>query len=53
VTQEQAEKVIFGARNADLAFALLSENATVRDNPGVTASDIMPEAFLHVPGGGR
>lgn len=45
VDQEQAEKVIYASRNGNLSFALLSENSTVTDNRGVTAFDIMPEAF--------
>lgn len=45
VTQEEAEKVIFAARNGEVAFALLSGQSTVDDNPGVTARDIMPEPF--------
>ena len=45
VDQEQAEKLIFAARNSELAFALLSADSKVSDNPGVTARDIMPDAF--------
>lgn len=45
VDQEQAEKLIFSARNSELAFALLSADSKVSDNPGVTARDIMPDAF--------
>ena len=45
VNQEQAERVIFAARNGDLAFALRTDNSTTADNRGVTALDIMPEIF--------
>lgn len=45
VGQEESEKLIYAARNGDLSFALLSENSKVKDNPGVTAFDIMPEVF--------
>ena len=45
VSQEQAEKLIYAARNGELAFALLSPDSQVSDNPGVTARDIMPEPF--------
>ncbi len=49
VTQKQAEKIIYAARNGELAFALLTENSAVRDEPGVTAVDIMPEPFRNAP----
>ena len=45
VDQEQAEKLIYAARNGELAFALLSPESKVTDNRGVTAVDIMPEPF--------
>jgi pilus assembly protein CpaB len=45
VTQEQAERVIYAARNGDLAFALRTEKSRAVDNRGVTAADIMPEIF--------
>jgi pilus assembly protein CpaB len=45
VDQEQAERVIYAARNGDLAFALRTEKSQAVDNPGVTAADIMPEVF--------
>jgi pilus assembly protein CpaB len=45
VEQEQAERVIYGARNGELSFALLTGNSKVTDNKGITAGDIMPEAF--------
>jgi pilus assembly protein CpaB len=45
VSQEQAEKLIYAARNGEVSFALLSSDSAVKDNPGVTARDIMPEPF--------
>lgn len=45
VDQEQAERVIYAARNGDLAFALRTDKSKASSNPGVTASDIMPEIF--------
>ena len=45
VDQEQAEKVIYGQRNGELSFALLSDKSDVLDNAGVTAADVLPEAF--------
>lgn len=45
VDQEQAEKVVYAARNGDLAFALRTEKSRAVDNRGVTAADVMPEAF--------
>lgn len=49
VDQEQAEKLIYAARNGTVAFALLSEDSKVTDNPGVTAADVMPEPFRVAP----
>jgi len=49
VDQEEAEKVIYASRNGELAFALLNEESQVRNNVGVTAVDIMPEAFQAAP----
>ncbi|WP_310529968.1 Flp pilus assembly protein CpaB [Nocardioides sp.] len=49
VTQEQAEKLVFADRNSDVSFALLSDESAVSDNPGVTATDVIPEAFRNVP----
>jgi pilus assembly protein CpaB len=43
VDQKQAEKVIYAARNAEISFALLSDDSKVADGPGVTAADLMPE----------
>lgn len=48
VDQEQAERVIFAARNGDLAFALRTDKSAAVDNRGVTAVDIMPEVFRGV-----
>jgi pilus assembly protein CpaB len=45
VDQEQAERLIYAARNGDLAFALRTDKSAVASNPGVTARDIMPEIF--------
>lgn len=45
VDQEQAERVIYASRNGDLSFALRSKKSKAVDNAGVTARDIMPEAF--------
>jgi len=45
VDQEQAEKVIYGQRNGELSFALLSDKSDVQDKAGVTAADVLPEAF--------
>ena len=45
VDQEQAEKVIYGQRNGELSFALLSDKSNVQDKAGITAADVMPEAF--------
>lgn len=45
VNQKDAEKLIFAARNGDVSFALLTKDSKVVDQPGVTASEIMPESF--------
>jgi pilus assembly protein CpaB len=45
VTQEQAERLVFSARNGELWFALRTDKSQVVDGPGVTADDIMPEPF--------
>ena len=49
VDQEQAEKLIYAARNGEVSFALLSGDSVVSDNPGVTARDVMPEPFKVAP----
>lgn len=41
--QKDAEKLIFAARNSDVSFALLSKNTKITDQPGVSASQLMPE----------
>ena len=41
--QKDAEKLIFAARNSDVSFALLSKNTKVTDQPGVSASQLLPE----------
>jgi pilus assembly protein CpaB len=45
VDQKQAEKIIYAARNAEISFALLSDDSKVTDGAGVTATDLMPEIF--------
>lgn len=45
VDQTQAEKLIFASRNGDVAFGLLTSESAVSDEPGVTAQDVMPEAY--------
>jgi pilus assembly protein CpaB len=50
VSQDEAEKVIFGARNGELAFALRTDKSDVTDSPGVTANEVLPESFESAPG---
>lgn len=45
VTQKEAEKLIYAARNGDVSFAMLTSDSKVVDKPGVTAVDVMPEPF--------
>ncbi len=45
VTQAEAEKILFAARNSDIALALLTEDSAVRDSRGVTGRDLYPELF--------
>lgn len=45
VTQTEAEKILFAARNSEIAFGLLTEDSSVRDGRGVTARDLFPELF--------
>ncbi|TIC84133.1 Flp pilus assembly protein CpaB [Nocardioides sp. GY 10127] len=45
VTQEQAEKVIYAARNGDLSFALRTDDTDATEDDGVTATDVLPGAF--------
>ena len=40
VDQAEAERVLFGAKNGELAFALLTEESAVKSGPGVTAENI-------------
>jgi pilus assembly protein CpaB len=40
VDQKEAERVLFGAKNGELAFGLLTEKSDVKSSPGVTAEDI-------------
>jgi pilus assembly protein CpaB len=49
VDQEQAEKLIYAARNGDISFALLTGDSQVSDGAGVRAADIMPGAFRNTP----
>lgn len=48
VSQEEAEKVIYGSRNGELAFALLNDESKVKVGPGVDAADIFPDVFKGV-----
>ena len=43
VTQQQAERVIYSARNGDLTFALRTDQSRVVSGPGTTMRDIAPE----------
>jgi pilus assembly protein CpaB len=45
VDQGQAERVIYAARNGDLAFALRTDKSRVVESPGITANDVIPESF--------
>lgn len=45
VTQDEAEKVIYSARNGDLTFALRTDDTLVVDRPGATAREIAPELY--------
>lgn len=46
VTQEEAEKVLYGAKNGELAFALRTEKSKVGDQSGTIGADVIPvEAF--------
>lgn len=40
VDQDEAERVLFGAKNGELAFGLLTKNSAVKSAPGITAEDI-------------
>lgn len=49
VDQKEAEKLIYASRNGDVSFALLSQDTKVKEQPGVTANDLMPEIFRATP----
>ena len=49
VDQNQAERVIYAARNGDLAFALRADKSKVIPAPGVTASDVEHIVFVGGP----
>jgi pilus assembly protein CpaB len=40
VNQEDAEKIIFAARNSEVSFALLTEKSDVKSGPGVTSNSV-------------
>lgn len=40
VEQTEAEKIIFAAKNGELAFALLTEDSKIQPGPGVTAAEM-------------
>jgi pilus assembly protein CpaB len=40
LTQEQAEKIIYAAKNGELAMGLLNDKSKVRDSAGVDASNL-------------
>lgn len=43
VTQAEAEKVIYAAKNGEVAFGLLTEDSEVKSGAGVTAANIFGE----------
>jgi pilus assembly protein CpaB len=43
VNQSEAERIIFAAKNGEVAFGLLTEKSTVRPGPGVTANTVFGE----------
>lgn len=45
VDQNQAQKIIFAARNNDVSFALLAEKTDVKMTKGVKLRDVVPGAF--------
>lgn len=45
VDQKQAEKLIYAARNGEIYFALLNKGSQINENSGVTAQDVIPQAF--------
>lgn len=38
-------KILFAARNSEIAFGLLTDDSSVQDTRGVTARDLFPELF--------
>ncbi len=38
--QDEAERVIYAAKNGEVAFGLLTDKSTVKSGPGVTAADM-------------
>ncbi|QWF24267.1 Flp pilus assembly protein CpaB [Nocardioides sp. LMS-CY] len=48
VSQKEAERVIYGARNGDLTFALRTDKSRVVNGPGTTARELAPELFRGV-----
>ena len=48
VTQKDAERVIYGARNGELTFALRTDKSRVVDRPGTTARELAPELYRGV-----
>lgn len=45
VTQDEAERLIQADRNAELNFALLTDESKVSDQPGAGLGDVFPELF--------
>jgi pilus assembly protein CpaB len=48
VSQDEAEKLIQADSNSDLTFALLTDESSVANNPGVRPTDLYPELFRGV-----
>ena len=40
LSQDEAERVIYAAKNGEVAFGLLTDKSTVKSGPGVTAADM-------------
>ncbi len=40
VDQDEAERIIYAAKNGEVAFGLLTDKSTVKSGPGVTATDM-------------
>ncbi len=45
VDQDQAQRLIYAARNGDVSFALRTDKSKVSSGTGITAVKVMPEAF--------